>query len=65
MVVAFSEGGLPWSGGGYFYTDNVKVEGPACAMVDLNGDCSLDWMDIEQFATDWLTCNRYPASECW
>jgi hypothetical protein len=65
MVVAFSEGGLPNSGLSYFYADNVKVEEPACSPIDLNSDCNLDWLDIEQFATDWLTCNRYPAEECW
>jgi hypothetical protein len=65
MVVAFSEGGLPNSGLGYFYADNVKVEGPACAAIDLNGDCFLDWLDIERFADDWLLCNRSPADECW
>jgi pectin methylesterase-like acyl-CoA thioesterase len=65
MVVAFSEGGLANSGFGYFYADNVKVEGPECSPIDLNSDCYLDWLDIEQFATDWLSCNRYPASECW
>jgi hypothetical protein len=64
MVVAFSEGSLPRSGLGYFYTDNVKVKGPGCSPIDLNADCYLDWLDIEQFATDWLTCNRDPAEEC-
>jgi hypothetical protein len=65
MVVAFSEGGLPGSGLGYFYVDNVKVEGPACATIDLNGDCSLDWLDILDLADEWLSCNRNPPSECW
>jgi hypothetical protein len=32
---------------------------------DLNNDGFLDFMDIAQFAIDWLTCNRDPASECW
>jgi len=46
---------------------------------DLDGDCEVDFfdyalladgwtgdlMDIAQFAIDWLTCNRDPASECW
>jgi YHS domain-containing protein len=64
MVVAFSEGSLPRSGLGYFYTDNVKVEGPGCSTIDLNGDCNLDWQDIQKFAQDWLSCNRNPASEC-
>jgi pectate lyase len=64
MVVAFSEGGLPNSGVGYFYADNVKVEGPACSPIDLNGDCYLDWLDIQLIANDWLSCNRNPDSEC-
>jgi pectate lyase len=63
MVVAFSEGGLPGSGFGYFFADNVKVEG-TCATIDLNGDCNLDWLDILDFAEEWLTCNRNPPSEC-
>jgi hypothetical protein len=33
--------------------------------VDLNNDGFLDFMDIAQFAIDWLSCNREPASECW
>jgi hypothetical protein len=65
MVVAFSAGSLPMSGESGFYADNVKVEGAECSPTDLNGDCSLDWRDIEQFATDWLTCNRIPIGECW
>jgi hypothetical protein len=64
MVVAFSEGGLANSGFGYFYADNVKVEGPECSPIDLNSDCYLDWLDIEQFANDWLSCTRSPESEC-
>jgi hypothetical protein len=24
-----------------------------------------DWLNILQFAEDWLTCNRTPAAECW
>jgi hypothetical protein len=46
---------------------------------DLNSDCEVDFfdyalltdvwagdlMDIAQFAIEWLTCNRDPASECW
>jgi hypothetical protein len=33
--------------------------------VDLNDDGHLDSKDLAQFAIDWLTCNREPASECW
>jgi hypothetical protein len=46
---------------------------------DLDGNCQVDFFDyalladawagnlsdIAQFAIDWLTCNRDPASECW
>jgi pectin methylesterase-like acyl-CoA thioesterase len=46
---------------------------------DLNEDCQVNFpdyaqladawagnlTDIAQFAADWLTCNREPASECW
>ncbi|MFA5293242.1 MAG: hypothetical protein WC496_09435 [Phycisphaerae bacterium] len=65
MVVAFSEGCLPGSGYGYFWVDNLKVEGPECSPRDLDNDCDLDWLDIEQFAMDWLTCDRDPVDECW
>ena len=33
--------------------------------VDLNNDGYLNFADISQFAIDWLSCNREPASECW
>jgi hypothetical protein len=33
--------------------------------VDLNGDGVLNLKDLAQFASDWLTCNRAPANECW
>jgi len=65
MVVAFSEGGLPGSDLGYFYADNVKVEGPECSPMDFNDDCYFDLLDIAEFTLDWLTCNRDPADECW
>ncbi len=32
---------------------------------DLYNDGFLDLMDIAQFASDWLSCNREPAGECW
>ncbi|MCX5632678.1 MAG: hypothetical protein NTW93_03250 [Phycisphaerae bacterium] len=46
---------------------------------DIDGDCQVnffdyailsnvwagDWLEILQFAEDWLTCNRNPAEECW
>jgi hypothetical protein len=60
IVVAFSEGGLPNSGTGYFYADNVKVEGPECSAADLNGDCFLDWLDVEKFVLQSKPCRRMP-----
>jgi hypothetical protein len=65
MVVAFGEGGLPASGVGYYYLDNLMVRTSPCPTADLNGDCSLDFLDLRQFAADWLMCNRDPAGECW
>jgi hypothetical protein len=65
MVVAFESGGAAGSGVGFCYLDNVSVSGPGCPQVDLSGDCSLDFADLCQLATDWLVCNREPASECW
>jgi hypothetical protein len=46
---------------------------------DINSNCQVDffdfallsnvwagdWLDMLQFAEDWLTCNRDPAEECW
>lgn len=32
---------------------------------DLYNDGFLDLMDIAQFATDWLGCNRVHKSELW
>ncbi len=65
MVLAFGQGGLPASGIGYYYLDNVKVQTSPCPTWDFNGDCKLDWLDIQHFAGDWLNCNRIPTSECW
>jgi pectin methylesterase-like acyl-CoA thioesterase len=65
MVVAFTVGGHPSSGVGLYILDNVSVTGPACPQFDLNGDCSLDFADVCQLASDWLTCNRAPSGECW
>jgi hypothetical protein len=31
----------------------------------LNHDGLLNYFDIAEFASEWLTCNRDPASECW
>ncbi|MGD0596999.1 MAG: right-handed parallel beta-helix repeat-containing protein [Sedimentisphaerales bacterium] len=71
--------GLPYHGSapdlGYF--EYGGCTSPATS--DLNGDCEVDFfdyalltdvwagdlMDIAQFAIEWLTCNRDPASECW
>lgn len=32
---------------------------------DLTGDGQITILDIAQLASDWLQCNRDPASECW
>jgi len=32
---------------------------------DINGDTYVDFLDLAQLATDWLICNRNPATECW
>ena len=55
----------------YFCTNQIAS--------DLDGDCEVDFfdyalladgwagdlMDIAQFAIEWLSCNRDPASTCW
>jgi hypothetical protein len=65
MIVAFSTGGLPASGVGYYYLDNVRVQTSPCPTADFNGDCFLDMKDLAAFTEQWLTCNRNPAGECW
>ena len=68
MTIAFNLGGRADVGPGYYNVDNVSVVeagGPPCPANDLNDDCALDWLDIEVFVSDWLDCNRDPASECW
>ena len=66
MTIAFNLGGRAGVGPGYYNVDNVSVvEASPCSEIDLNDDCVLDWLDIEVFVADWLTCNRDPASECW
>jgi hypothetical protein len=32
---------------------------------DLHNDSVFDYLDIAEFASDWLTCNREPQSDCW
>jgi hypothetical protein len=34
-------------------------------VLDLNGDCRLDMLDVKEFLAEWLTCGREPAGECW
>jgi pectate lyase len=65
MVVAFNLGGRANSGTTWISMDNMSVIEHACPAMDLNGDCNLDCTDLAQFAQDWLTCYREPASECW
>jgi hypothetical protein len=66
MVIAFNLGGRVGSGTPNIYADNISViEVMTCPPFDLNGDCVLDWMDILDFASQWLVCNRDPVGECW
>lgn len=66
MVVSFNLGGRVGSGMTNYHLDNISViETPPCPESDINGDCVLNWLDIEQLVADWLTCNRTPIEECW
>ncbi len=66
MTIAFNLGGRAGVGPGYFNVDNVSVIGVGeCPSIDLNDDCAFDWLDIQKFVNEWLTCNRNPAGECW
>ncbi|HSV27170.1 MAG TPA: hypothetical protein VLH60_04685, partial [Sedimentisphaerales bacterium] len=64
MIVAFTMSGISSNTVPWFSFDNIMVEGPGCPPLDLNGDCSLDFLDLHLFAEDWLKCNRFPAGEC-
>ena len=65
MVVAFTMGGIEGYTTPWIDVDNIMVEGPGCPLLDLNDDCSLDFLDLRRFAEDWLTCNRVPEGECF
>jgi hypothetical protein len=66
MVVAFNVGGRISSGSPFINVDNIRViEAVTCPARDLNGDCALNWLDMLEFAAEWLACNRTPAGECW
>jgi hypothetical protein len=66
MVVAFNLGGRVGSGMTTIHLDNTGVkEAVTCPPYDLNGDCAINWLDMLQFANNWLVCNRDPAGECW
>ncbi len=47
------------------YAQLADVWGSNPPRIDLNDDGYLNLLDIAKFATEWLTCNRDPASECW
>lgn|GEM_PF-787037 len=64
-VIAFGLGGTYGSGPTLVNIDNIGFEEvPDCPPIDLNDDCSLDFLDVRLFAADWLTCNRVPSGEC-
>jgi len=66
MVIAFNLGGKAGSGPTWVDIDNIKVTiATPCPTIDLNNDCALNFLDMLQFANDWLVCNRVPSSECW
>jgi hypothetical protein len=66
MAIGFNLGGRISSGQTYINMDNVQVlETTPCSPVDLNSDCTLDWLDFQQFAMDYLSCGRNPSGECW
>jgi hypothetical protein len=66
MVVAFNLGGRIGSGQTWLSIDNISmVDANPCTVVDMNNDCGLDFLDVQQFASDYLSCNRDPATECW
>ena len=66
MVIAFNLGGKAGSGVSSASVDNIIVtEVLPCPGADVDGNCSLDWLDVMQFAGEWCTCNRTPDFECW
>jgi len=48
------------------FDDNCQVDFFDYAILadEWVGD-QLDWLDMQELAEDWLTCNRDPSSECW
>jgi len=66
MVVAVNLGGRINSGQTYANVDNFGVvPTAACMEVDLNEDCVLDFLDVLDFASCYLSCGRDPSAECW
>lgn len=37
----------------------------ADARADFDNSGRVDWLDLQQLASDWLDCKRNPASACW
>jgi|GEM_PF-1457899 len=65
-VIMFGLGGTSGSGTSFVNIDNVGFsEAGQCAPLDLNDDCAFDFVDIQTFAAEWLSCYREPDSECW
>jgi hypothetical protein len=63
--VIFGLGGTAGSGASSVNIDNIGfAEVPECPSADLNGDCNIDFLDLSQFAQEWLDCNRVPSGEC-
>jgi len=66
MVVAVNLGGRINSGQTYVNIDNFEVvQTTACTAVDLNNDCVLDFLDVQEIALNYLSCGRNPVTECW
>jgi hypothetical protein len=55
----------------YYCTDQLASDFDENCQVDFNDYAILsdvwtgDWLEILQFADDWLICNRGPAGQCW
>jgi len=49
------------------FADYAKWQpaGDRPAPIDLVVDGHLDFLDIEQFASDWLSCTRATPEPCW
>jgi hypothetical protein len=65
IYIGLGDRDYPVAGGsGTLYIDDVRVYIPRCVpekrrpLADLNGDCTVDWRDLEMLGDDWLESDK-------